>query len=53
MTITKTQAFEARKILKQYERQRNAEKRAKRCALPCTALKEIKGFKEKMNETLD
>ena len=37
-TITKTQAFEARKILKEYERQRKAEKRAKRCALPCTAL---------------
>ena len=38
MTITKTQAFEARKILKEYERQRKAEKRAKRCALPCAAL---------------
>ena len=38
MTITKTQAFEARKILKEYERQRKAEKRAKRRALPCTAL---------------
>ena len=37
-TITKTQALEARKILKEYERQRNAEKRAKRCALPCSAL---------------
>lgn len=36
--ITKTQAFEARKILKEYERQRKAEKRAKRCALPCSAL---------------
>lgn len=36
--ITKTQALEARKIIKEYERQRKAEKRAKRCALPCTAL---------------
>ena len=36
--ITKTQALEARKIIKEYERQRNAEKRAKRCALPCSAL---------------
>ena len=38
MTITKTQALEARKLLKEYERQRNAEKHAKRCAMPCTAL---------------
>ena len=37
-TITKTQALEARKIIKKYERQRTAEKRAKRCALPCSAL---------------
>lgn len=37
-TVTKTQVFEARKILKEYERQRNAEKRAKRFAMPCTAL---------------
>ena len=38
MEITKKDAKEARKILKAYERQRNAEKRAKRCAMPCTAL---------------
>ena len=38
MEITKNEAQEARKILKQYERQRNAEKRAKRRAMPCTAL---------------
>ena len=38
MEITKKDAQEARKILKEYERQRNAEKRAKRCALPCAAL---------------
>lgn len=38
MEITKKDADEAKKILKEYERQRNAEKRAKRCALPCTAL---------------
>lgn len=36
--ITKTKALEARKIIKEYERQRKAEKRAKLCALPCTAL---------------
>lgn len=36
--ITKMQILEARKILKEYERQRNAEKRAKRCAMPCSAL---------------
>lgn len=38
MEITKKDAQEARKILKQYERQRNAEKRARQRALPCTAL---------------
>ncbi len=38
MEITKKDAREARKILKQYERQRNAEKRAKRRAMPCAAL---------------
>lgn len=38
MEITKKDAQEARKILKEYERQRDAEKRARRCALPCTAL---------------
>lgn len=38
MEIPKKDAQEARKILKEYERQRNAEKRAKRCAMPCAAL---------------
>lgn len=38
MEITKNDDQEARKILKQYERQRNAEKRAKRRAMPCAAL---------------
>lgn len=38
MTITKTQALEARKLLRHYEAQKKAEARAKRCALPCTAL---------------
>ena len=38
MEITKKDAQEARKILKEFERQRNAEKRAKRCAMPCSAL---------------
>ena len=37
-TITKTQALEARKLLRHYEAQKKAESRAKRCALPCTAL---------------
>lgn len=37
-TITKTQAMEARKLLRHYEAQKKAEARAKRCALPCTAL---------------
>lgn len=37
-TVTKTQVFEARKILKEYERQRKAEKRTMRRALPCSAL---------------
>lgn len=38
MEITKNQVSEAKKILKEYERQRNAEKRARQCALPCSAL---------------
>ena len=38
MEITKNQVLEAKKILKEYERQRNAEERAKKCALPCSAL---------------
>ena len=38
MTITKTQALEARKLLRHYEAQKKAEVRAKRRALPCTAL---------------
>lgn len=37
-TITKTQALEARKLLRHYEAQKKAEARAKRCALPCAAL---------------
>lgn len=38
MTITKTQTLEAKKLLRHYEAQKKAEARAKRCALPCTAL---------------
>ena len=38
MEITKKDAQEARKILKKYERQRNAEKRARHRAMPCAAL---------------
>ena len=38
MEITKNDAQEARKILKQYERQRNDEKRARQRAMPCAAL---------------
>ena len=38
MEITKKYAQEARKILKKYERQRNAEKRARQRAMPCSAL---------------
>ena len=38
MEITKNQVLEAKKILKEYKRQRNAEERAKKCALPCSAL---------------
>ena len=38
MTITKTQAMEAKKLLRHYEAQKKAEARAKRCALQCTAL---------------
>ena len=38
MEITKNQVLEAKKILKEYKRQRNAEERAKKRALPCSAL---------------
>ena len=38
MEITKKDAQEVRKILKEYERQRNAEKRARQRAMPCAAL---------------
>lgn len=38
MEITKKDYQEARKILKEYERKRNAEKRAKMRAMPCAAL---------------
>ena len=38
MEITKKYAQESRKILKKYERQRNAEKRARQRAMPCAAL---------------
>lgn len=38
MEITREKALEAKKILKEYERQRNAKKRAKQYALPCSAL---------------
>ncbi|PJJ42362.1 hypothetical protein [Hallerella succinigenes] len=38
MEITKKDAQEARKILKAYERLRNAEKRARQRAMPCVAL---------------
>lgn len=38
MEITKKDAQEARKILKAYERKRNAEKRARQRAMPCAAL---------------
>lgn len=38
MELTKKDAQEARKILKEYERQRNAEKRARQRAMPCSAL---------------
>lgn len=38
MEITKKDAKEARKILKAYERLRNAEKRARQRAMPCAAL---------------
>ncbi len=38
MEITKKDAQEARKILKEYERLRNAEKRARQRAMPCAAL---------------
>lgn len=47
-TVTKTQALEARKILKQYERQRKEEKRARQCALPCTAL--VHAYIKRMND---
>lgn len=38
MEITKNDAQKARKILKEYERQRNAEKRARQRAMPCASL---------------
>jgi len=38
MTITKTQALEARKLLRHYEAQKKAEARARQRTLPCTAL---------------
>ena len=38
MEITKKDAQEARKILQEYERKRNAEKRARQRAMPCAAL---------------
>lgn len=38
MEITKKEALEAKKILKAYEAQKNAEKRARNRAMPCTAL---------------
>lgn len=38
MEITKKDAQEALKILKAYERKRNAEKRARQRAMPCAAL---------------
>lgn len=38
MEITREKALEAKKLLKAYEAQKNAEKRARHCTLPCTAL---------------
>lgn len=38
MEITREKALEAKKILKEYERQKKAQARAKRCAMPCSAL---------------
>lgn len=38
MEITREKALEARKLLKAYEAQKKAEKRARHCTLPCTAL---------------
>ena len=38
MEITREKAMEAKKLLKAYEAQKNAEKRARQCTLPCTAL---------------
>lgn len=38
MVFSKTQVLEAKKLLRLYESQKKAEARAKRCALPCTAL---------------
>ena len=38
MEITREKALEAKKLLKAYEAQKKAEKRARQCALPCSAL---------------
>lgn len=38
MEITREKALEAKKILKEYERQKKAQARAKQYALPCSAL---------------
>lgn len=38
MEITREKALEAKKLLRAYEAQKNAEKRARHCTLPCTAL---------------
>lgn len=38
MEITREKAQEAKKLLKAYEAQKNAEKRARKRTLPCTAL---------------
>lgn len=38
MEITREKALEAKKLLRAYEAQKKAEKRARQCVLPCTAL---------------
>lgn len=38
MEITREKALEAKKLLMAYEAQKKAEKRARQCVLPCTAL---------------
>ena len=40
MEITREKILEAKKLLKAYEAQKNAEKRARHCTLPCTALEQ-------------